>query len=119
MLHSIYFVFSSPANFRLWLYIVSHHSLLIRGSGTNTGKNIDIMFSGVFYQELRTSFMAIEFDLLTQEELERLAERCDRDFFASNKILVLVSEGKRYYVGASEVRIEENNLRPNEDHLLV
>jgi hypothetical protein len=114
--------FSSGRVFRLWHFAVSHSQLLIRsvrGEGDPASKNLDLIFTGVYYMELVEVFAGLEIEKPTDDELLRLQVRSGFKQDTGHKLYVLSSGGYRRYVGAASLRIQENDLAPMQTSLGV
>ena len=109
---------SSPAFFQTWVWTCSHSSLLIRAVKAEQGQNIDLMFSGVFYMQIPNSFHGLELDTVTLKEISYLQAQCQEEDADRTAFHVLCSKERRYYVGASHLRIERNRLEGGQNHLL-
>lgn len=99
--------------FKLWFYQVSHSEAIIRSPKTDLdkiyNKNIDIYFGGIDYIELPWLLQGLQINKPTEEDRIYLSEKLGKDI-SMKKIVVLLSEGKRYYVVASSMKIMENDL---------
>ncbi len=94
--------FKSELYFKIWEYTVSHNTLLIRYSDPESDRVIDMVLGGVDYIQIPNGFRGLEIAEATKEENE-----CFSSFIQKarglpcNKIYVLVTEGKRYFIIAS------------------
>lgn len=99
--------------FKFWFYQVSHGEAIIRSPKTDSEKtygiNIDIYLGNIMYIEMPCLFQGLQIDKATEEDAVYLSQKLDKDI-SVEKIVVLISEGKRYYVIASIIKIMENNL---------
>ncbi len=108
--------FSSSRDFQIWDYYISLSQLLLRSvpdEGKGEQENIDIIFKGVFYLDIPATLSGIEIDTPTGDELTRLQSRAgtQQDAAAAYyKYFVLVSKGRRFYIGAFGMSIETNTL---------
>ena len=112
--------FSSDRIFRLWDLRVSHSQLLIRSPKEDSdvgSKNLDLIFTGVFYLDLVELFRGLEVDKPTEEELSRLQARSGSKKDAGHRFYVLSSSRNRLYVGAASLHIEHNDLPPMKSSL--
>ncbi|KOY86812.1 hypothetical protein AD998_12265 [bacterium 336/3] len=105
--------------FTLIDFSVTHKLLLLRKSDFNFDKveplNTDIIFAGVAYLELDTIFEDITISKLgDKHDIEYFRQRScietyDDDFVIHENIFVLESQGKKFYIVARDVIIENNN----------
>lgn len=104
----------SPRWFSLHGYYPLFHIVLLRSRPTTIADNsivVDVVFRNVFYIDLRSDFQGLTIEEAPAAEAARLdrraglAERCD-----DNRYFVLISDGQRYYIGATQYRVEENKL---------
>jgi hypothetical protein len=104
--------FASSSDFSIWHYFTSDNYLIIH-SGYNLhhphGWSVDLIFGDVFYTELPFVFNGLEINTPTVDDLQHLAGRCKEPSAEAN-YYVLLTGGKRYYIGAAYMRIEHNNL---------
>ena len=99
--------------FQLWFYQVSHSEAIIRSPKTDKDKiydgNIDIYLGDIDYIEMPQRLQGLQIECATDADREYLEQKLDKDI-SVEKIVVLVSEGKRYYVVASIVKVLKNDL---------
>lgn len=99
--------------FKLWFYQISHSEAIIRSPKVDLDKvydsNIDIYLGDISYIEMPYLFNGLQIGEASNEECSYLSQRVGKDIFVEN-IVVLISEGKRYYIVASIIKIMENNL---------
>lgn len=99
--------------FKFWFYQVSHSEAIIRSPKTDLDKiyatNIDIYLGDISYIEMPCILQGLQIDETTKEDRVYISQKLDKDI-PIKKIVVLVSEGKRYYVVASIIKIMENDL---------
>lgn len=99
--------------FKFWFYQVTHSEAIIRSPKTDLDKiyatNIDIYLGDISYIEMPCILHGLQIDEPTKEDRVYLSQKLDKDI-PIKKIVVLVSEGKRYYVVASIIKIMENDL---------
>ena len=99
--------------FKLWFYQISHSEAIIRSPKTDSNKiygtNIDIYLGDIDYIEIPWIFNGLKIEQATEEDALYLCKRLGKDI-AYDKIVVLVTEGQRYYVVASILEIMENDL---------
>jgi len=104
----------------IWDYSVSHAQLLLRSAKEGEAQNslnIDLVFSGVFYVELRESLNGIRLVSPTQTELARLESRSRIRQDGTHTFFGILSNGERFFVGASHLKVAENTLGPKETSL--
>ncbi len=99
--------------FKLWFYQVSHSEAIIRSPKVDLDKtyntNIDIYLGGIDYIEMPWLLCGLQIDKAAEEDKMYLSQKLGKDI-PVKKIVVLVSEGKRYYIVASIIKIMENDL---------
>lgn len=80
---------------------------------------IDLMFSGVRYSELPAEMMVgLTLEEPSPEECAHIGNRLGLTQPVEHGVYVLVtSEGRRYYVCAAYLTIEENNLPAHQHNL--
>ena len=107
--------FSSKRTFRLWDLAVSHSQLLLRSPRIDedpSSRNVDLVFTGVFYLDLVDTLRGLEVENPSSEELVRLEATAGVSAGPGHRFYVLSSAGRRRYVGAASLRVEENELPP-------
>jgi hypothetical protein len=113
--------FQSDKQFRTWNYSVSHSRLLLRhNNNPEHPKNIDIIFTAVFYMEIPDYFIGISIEEPTQEEIGFLTLKTDQiKTRLSIKFFKLKSGDSeiRYFIGAAFCKIYENSLPALESSL--
>ena len=99
--------------FKFWFYQISHSEAIIRSPKTDSDKiydtNIDIYLGDIQYIEMPCLLRGLQIDKATKEDAVYLSQKFDRDILVE-KIVVLISEGKRFYVIASIIQVLENDL---------
>ncbi len=99
--------------FKFWFYQISHSEAIIRSPKTDLEKtyenNIDIYLGDISYIEMPYILEGLQIGKPTEEDRVYLSQKLGEDI-SSEKIIVLLSNGKRYYVVASIFRVMENNL---------
>ncbi|MFV0388398.1 MAG: hypothetical protein ACK5NT_06560 [Pyrinomonadaceae bacterium] len=96
--------------FQVWKYEVSHQKLLIRSpSSPNLETNIDIVFYGVKFMELKDIFHGIEFLAVTPDELTSVNQLFLSEQ-SKTKLYKFRSEGREFRVVALTRKIYRNNL---------
>ena len=99
--------------FKLWFYQVSHSEAIIRSPKFDSGQiydtNIDIYLGDIVYIEVPTSFKGLSIGSATIKDADYLTERLGRDIM-TEQIIVLLSEGRKYYIVAGIIKIMENDL---------
>ena len=96
--------------FQLWEYSVSHGMLLIRSpKSSNQNTNIDVVFGGVEYISLPRFLREIEITSAQDEDVMCLRDVLE-DEINTKDIYVIMSEGRRYYVVASGMKVSSNKL---------
>lgn len=107
--------YNSNRSFKLWAYIVSHSSLLIRSEmkypdqdnyEENTSYNIDLEFWAVSYINIPTDLYEISIKEITEKELPK---EIDRNLLMFDmKIFELQSKEHKYYIFAGGLLIGKN-----------
>ncbi len=107
--------------FKLWYYSVSHGSLVLRSEkniNDNSVENttIDIIGTDTIYVELPSIMYNVEIHEPNEADLEYLQTKICKDLSSYNplKILVFISEGKKYYLVASIIDLKESYLEFHE-----
>lgn len=96
--------------FKFWHYNISHGEVLIRSVKSNNNvKNVDIMFFDATYVELPRNLSNLKIQEAKDDDILYINEKVNRPVKHEN-ITILLSNGKRYFVVASIVKIEENEL---------
>ncbi|AZA84679.1 hypothetical protein C1637_07525 [Chryseobacterium lactis] len=109
-------IFCSNRKFKIWGYIVSHSSLLIRSERKYPDQddytkdncyNIDLEFWAVNYMNIPTSIDNI---IIKEIPEDHLSMEIDKDLLKYNmKIFELESVGRKYYVIAGGLLIGKNS----------
>ena len=114
-------VFRSNRHFVILDYFMSHGQLLLRsGIDKNNKTNLDIIFFGVSYIQLPTSFLGITIKksykqhIIPEYESIKLFLSYDGSF-----LFEIECKSELFYVGASNFIVYENDLRFNETSLGV
>lgn len=104
---------SFKRKFKLWFYQVSHSEAIIRSPKNDLGKmydtNIDIYVGDIDYIEIPTIMTELHINNAEKEDVTYLSEKLGKDI-SSEKIIVLISEGRKYYIVASIIKMLENDL---------
>ena len=99
--------------FKLWFYQASHSEAIRRSSKVDLDKiydtNIDIYFGDIKYIEIPCMFQGLQIEMATEDDAIYLSQKLGKEIFMKN-IIVMLSEGKKYYVVASIFKIMENDL---------
>lgn len=99
--------------FKLWFYQVTHSEAIIRSPKWHLEKtydtNIDIYLGGIVYMEMPTNIQELEISNATSEDVAYIFEKTGKAI-AIEKIIVFISQGRKYYVVASIVKIMKNDL---------
>lgn len=109
-------IFYSNRKFKMWAYITSHSSLLLRSEmkypdqedySENTSYNIDLEFWSVSYINTPTYLYEITIKEITQKELPA---DIDKELLKYNmKIFELESTGRKYYIFAGGLLVGKNS----------
>ncbi|WP_019909790.1 hypothetical protein [Paenibacillus sp. HW567] len=96
--------------FQFWHYKVSHGELLIRSPKSDKyPENIDILFFDVKYVELPRFLPDLKIEEASDEDVKYVDEKLQKET-KTNDIVVLLSNGNRYLVVSSIMKIVENDL---------
>ncbi len=99
--------------FKLWFYQVSHCEAIIRSPKTDLDKkyetNIDLYLGDIMYMEVPWILYGLQIGEATEEDAAYLTQRLGKEI-PLKKIIVLLSEGRRFYVVASIIKVLENDL---------
>lgn len=99
--------------FKFWFYQVSHSEAIIRSPKWDSGKsydtNIDIYLGDINYIEMPAIIHGLQIGDATTEDAAYLTEKLGKAI-PIEKIIVFISEGRKYYVVASIIKIMENDL---------
>jgi len=97
-------------NFKFWYYRVSHGELLVRSpKDSNNNTNLDIVVTDVKYVDLPKLLPNLEIHEANDDDMIYLKSRIG-DKLEGNEIAVLVTEQKRFYIVATFIKIQENEL---------
>ncbi|WP_185287477.1 hypothetical protein [Chryseobacterium lactis] len=109
-------IFYSNRKFKMWAYIVSHSSLLLRSEmkypdqddySENTSYNIDLEFWTVSYINIPTYLYGITIKEITEKELP---VSIDKELLKYNmKIFELESTGRKYHIIAGGLLVGKNS----------
>lgn len=96
--------------FQTWEFSVSHGQLLIRSpKSSDCPTNIDLIFAGVKYMDLPRILRGVEVDEPNAADASIIRERLDKQG-TSDRIFVIKSNNRRYYVVAAALQIAENEF---------
>jgi len=96
--------------FEFWFYRVSHGELLIRSpKDERHSTNIDYIFVDVTYVDLPRCLAEVELSETTDVDVQRAEERLGKTVEHRN-VHVLVSNGRRYLVVASFMKVVASEL---------
>lgn len=99
--------------FKLWFYQVSHSEAIIRSPKRHLEKiydtNVDIYLGDIEYMEMPTNIQELEISNATVEDVDYISEKTGKAI-AKEKIIVFISQGRKYYVVASIVKMMKNDL---------
>ena len=101
--------FKSDRHFQVWDYHVSHARMLIRSPiSPGISTNQDIIFFGVEFVGIPTSFQGLSLATVPRDEADRAGVPFDE--FDDSTAFRLESEGRCYYLVAFACRVLENEL---------
>jgi hypothetical protein len=112
-------IFKSNRHFTIFDFRISHGQLLLRASkDDNNIKNIDIVFFGVRYIQLFTSFLGLSIrsvkggeDVIKYDSVNSYLK------YEKNHLFEIETKSERFYIGASFFKVYENELEFNETSL--
>jgi hypothetical protein len=112
-------IYSSKEYFSLLDYSISHGILLIRSTEIKKTHHIntDICFSATFYIEFPTELKGLTIELGTAKDCEYLKNvlpKSNTDPMHVGSVYIIISEGKRYFIGARAISITQNSYHPLE-----
>ena len=106
----------SDRHFQVWEYLISHGQLLLRspkfvGTLETPGQatNIDLVFVAVEYLSLPTTLKGIEFVEPTNKEINEAKKKLGRDLYISERVIVILSAGQRYFIVGIRATTSEND----------
>lgn len=115
--------YSSKRKFRIWVYTVSHSSLLLRSEmkypdqdeySEETSYNIDLEFWAVSYMNIPTDLLSLSIKEIAAEELP---QKINTELLMFDmRIFELESKESKYYIIAGGVLIGENKWE-NQDRI--
>lgn len=111
--------FCFEREFKFWYYQISHGEVIIRSPKNEDDMlyhNIDIYIGDVDYLELPFQFNGLRITEATKEDMDYICLKLGKSV-PGEKIIVLISQNKKYYIVASYYKILENDL--NEDVLPI
>jgi hypothetical protein len=112
-------IFKSNRHFTIFDFSISHGQLLLRASkDDNNIKNIDIVFFGVRYIQLLTSFLGLS--IRSVKGREDLIHYDSVNFYLKydkNHLFEIETVGEKFYIAASFFKVYENELEFNETSL--
>jgi hypothetical protein len=96
-------------------YSLTHNILLLRTYQIVEESiiNTDLKFKSVFYIEIPSYFDGLYVENGTPEDCEYVLNRCDPEFVSTLKsehVFVLITNRKKYFIGARLLVVENNNL---------
>ncbi len=96
--------------FQLLFYQISHGEMIIRSQKNNNyNKTIDIYFGDVNYMEIPSELNGIRFRRANADDVTYVKSKIKK-YITQDEIVVIVSEDKEYYIVASVISINENDL---------
>ncbi|NBA86185.1 hypothetical protein GVN16_10460 [Emticicia sp. CRIBPO] len=111
-------IFKSDRYFTVFDYLVSHGQLLIRSDKRKGSKeNIDIIFFDTSFMQLFTTLSGITIRLVNSNSITTYTAVKKYLSYEENNLFEIESEGEKYYIAASFVKIFENELEFNETSL--
>ena len=96
--------------FQLLFYQISHGELIIRSQkNDNYFHTIDIYFGDVIYMEIPSELNGIRFRRANADDVSYINSKIKK-YIIQDNIVVIISEEKEYYIVASVISINENDL---------
>ena len=96
--------------FQLLFYQISHGEMIIRSQkNDNCIQTIDIYFGDVIYMEIPSELNGIKFRRAIADDVSYINSKIEKEI-TQDKIVVIISEDKEYYIVASVISINENDL---------
>ena len=96
--------------FQLLFYQISHGEMIIRSQkNDNNIQTIDIYFGDVIYMEIPSELNGIKFRRAIADDVSYINSKIEKEI-TQDKIVVIISEDKEYYIVASVISINENDL---------
>jgi hypothetical protein len=109
-------ILKSDEIFNFFDFSISHKKLLLRATVINREKetffNIDIIFMSTYFIQAITHFIGLEIYLGEADKTISITDG-DEIFLKAKEYYILISEEKKYYLGARAIGISENNLDTN------
>ncbi len=111
-------IFKSERYFTVWEYIVSHGQLLLR-SDKRAGydENIDIIFYDTSFIQLFTSLQGIIVRVVDKKSITNYNTLNEYLSYETKNLFEIESNGEKYYIAASFVKVYENDLAFHETSL--
>jgi len=112
-------IFKSERYFTVFDFVISHGQLLLRSSKDDDNvKNIDIIFSGTRYVQLFTSLSSISIKVVDKKS-NLINYDCVSSFLSHNNnyLFEVETSNEKFYIGASNFKVYENELEFNETSL--
>ena len=94
--------------FQLWLYEVSHGSLLVRSPGREDLQIVDLVFVGVEYVALPRHLRGVEVEPGSATDVARASDVL-RKAVADDHVFAIVSGGQRHLVVAVALRVSSHD----------
>ncbi len=101
--------------FKLLFFQISHSEMIIRSSkhdalsGQYYNCNVDVYLGGVQYFDIPCRINGLSFKKPSSEDITYLSDKTDVSVSEEN-VIVIVSNGKTYYIVASVISVSENTL---------
>lgn len=99
--------------FNIFDFNISHKVLLIRNTDPRREKiNIDIIFYSVFYLDIPTLLIDFSIRDAREDETAYVMNKYNDKFYPEmgDKILVISTNEKKYYIGCNKFVVTENSL---------
>jgi hypothetical protein len=112
-------IFKSDRHFTVFDFLISHGQLLLRSSKDDSNiKNIDIIFFGIKYIQLFTSLIGISIRIVDKNQSPTNYNSVNTFLNSDeNYLFEIETNSEKYFVGASFVKIFENELEFNQSSL--
>lgn len=104
----------SNRKFQLLFYQISHGEMIIRSNKNDTSISfdnymIDIYFGDVIYIEIPRDLNGVIFRRPNADDVRYINSKVEKEI-SEDKIIVILSNKKKYYVAASIISVIKHNL---------
>jgi hypothetical protein len=113
--------FSSERIFRLWFYGCGHSTLVIRAPKDSKSRNLDIIFSGVYFFDVHCGYIhSLKLVTPTDTEIENIHLKIstmqdysgEKNIFVQQDNIYVMEDkhGNRFFIVSSFCDVQENDL---------